>query len=107
MDSKLPTKEQTRQAINASIKHWENLRDGCGTGLGHGDCALCTLFLHGQDANKKYTECIYCPIAQKTGQPLCRGTPYRAATKLFYPINPDNPERRAAFQAMVDFLKSL
>lgn len=42
------------------------------------DCALCVKFL----STTNYT-CTGCPVMERSGQPLCNDTPYRAAYLAF------------------------
>lgn len=93
--------KKTLAALRASIRHWELMRDDPhGPERPTGDmCALCNLFLD--------KECAGCPVAQRAGHLMCKGTPYHYAHWLFYTIPlPDADWRRAA-QAEIKFLKSL
>ena len=85
---------ETIQALKDSIKHWENLRDGKEKRLGAAYCALCGLF---QRAHPTLA-CEYCPVKKKTGESMCRNTPYPG-----YEINrtPENAQKE------VDFLKDI
>lgn len=60
--------------LGASIEHWTRMRDdrgGCGEKPGSAECALCGEYFSGA--------CVGCPIAEKTGQKYCKGTPYYEA----------------------------
>ena len=83
------------QALKDSIKHWENLRDGKETKCGGEDCALCDLFRFPTDA---ILACEECPIRKKTGERMCRHTPYQAYETNRTPLNA---------QKEVDFLKDI
>jgi len=61
---------KTREALEGSIEKWRKIVDGMGTDLGHANCPLCQMFL-GEDES-----CTICPVKLKTGEELCRGTPY-------------------------------
>jgi len=67
-------KKKTLKAIKDSIKHWERI-----AAFKEGEipnsyqCALCQAF----------PTCIDCPVAIKTGQDLCEGTPYDDALISF------------------------
>lgn len=99
------TTPEVREALEASIKHWEENRDvstPIDVSYSSEDCALCQLFF--------YNHCIGCPIQERTGRALCEDTPYEdavdahSAWKNGYASQKDF---QAAAQAEVDFLKSL
>ena len=107
--------EKTREALEASIAHWEkNARspywDEVSTRAE--DCALCAQFIVGDNP-----DCAGCPVSTATGKDLCRGTPYPAASsarqrwcRASQERSANMPEAvafRAAAQAEVDFLKGL
>lgn len=95
----------TREALEASIKHWEenvSAKTVRAASTGARECALCQLFLEGS--------CKRCPVFERTGQPACRETPYDAASKAYVKWCLGNGTRRAfraAAQAELDFLRSL
>lgn len=97
------TKKETLAAIQDSIKHWERMRDGkngASENPGPAACALCVLFFDS-------SSCAGCPIATKTVQKLCLGTPYYDAEKT-WELRFEQPNAwRYASQEMIDFLKSL
>ena len=69
---------ETLQALKASIRHWRaNARAECwdDVSIGPGACALCGMYNAGGDKGP----CAGCPVAERTGQPHCIGTPYSAA----------------------------
>lgn len=99
---------EVREALEASIKHWEENRDALTPSdvrYSPENCALCELFFYNAP-----TRCIGCPIQERTGRTLCEDTPYedavnaRNAWKNGYASQEDF---QAAAQAEVDFLKSL
>lgn len=99
---------KVREALEASIKHWEKNRDvltPSDVSYSPENCALCQLFFYGHP-----NRCIGCPIRGRTGRPLCEDTPYEDAVnarndwKNGYASQEDF---QAAAQAEVDFLKSL
>jgi len=101
---------RTAEALEASIRHWEeNARAETITdaSVGTVDCALCNLFFW------KMPRCHGCPVAEKTKREVCTGTSYYAASDAFYAWReaPNSDYLRTAFhraaQAEVDFLKSL
>jgi hypothetical protein len=118
---------ETRVALEASIKHWENnvAAETCDQASTSGeDCALCLKFNWrcnpeiDRSDNTDENACLNCPVRQPTGEPLCYNTPYYTADEAIYfwsihigfDDSADN-EFRAAFriaaQAELDFLRSL
>lgn len=99
----------TLEALNESIKHWEENRDAEQHGAvatGIKACALCGLF--------REVDCKGCPVENKTKQMGCINTPYYAAleAKDDWEWADEDESRKAetfrdAAQAEVDFLKSL
>jgi hypothetical protein len=59
---------KTLAALKGSIEHWERVVEGEDIFIGSSGCALCGLF---RDAG-----CAKCPVAEKTGERLCYGSPY-------------------------------
>lgn len=101
MTGKPITREQTRAALVASIQHWEEnaaVTEVRSATTGPDGCALCGLFF--DDLN-----CAGCPVASRTGQPDCEGSPYWAA----YDARRDYDLRRfhIAAHAELAFLESL
>lgn len=96
---------ETLNALNESIKHWENMAlNGCRKQKPvEKQCALCLLFLDSSYAPQEH--CIRCPVCQKTGRRYCENTPYRKAYDLYR--NNDEQLFKLAAQEEVDFLKSL
>jgi hypothetical protein len=102
---------ETLKALKKSIKHWEGNAKADHVELAFVTsyhCALCDKFLVECD-----DLCIGCPVADKTEQPCCEGSPWEAAynARCYWYIKPNDIARRDAFraaaQAEVDFLKSL
>jgi hypothetical protein len=92
---------QTLAALKGSIRKWENIVAGTGVDKGVFNCPLCELFWD--------DDCTGCPVSERTGLMNCRGTPYNmweALTKRDDATHGD-PERIAAAQAELDFLRSL
>jgi hypothetical protein len=102
----------TREALELSIKHWENnvaAKIPNAVGLGSDSCALCVKF---QD----YGDCTTCPVRTFSGERSCRNTPYRSAVdahriwecNLDYDILGDFRKAfRVAAQKELDFLIGL
>lgn len=105
--------ERTREALEASIRHWEEnvkaARPG-GASCAASECSLCGLFFLPDDDSKT---CKGCPIFKHTGGIRCSDTPYVLAALGLeewreLPSNGPAAERfHVAAQAEVDFLKSL
>ena len=100
----------TLKAREASIRHWERMRDGRRRIVGkRGEqeleapfaphCALCRRFREGG--------CAGCPVADSTGVSHCEGTPYDEAYGAWHRNGPDSPEFRAAAAREVKFLRGL
>ena len=109
--------EKTLEALKASIAKWqENITASIPRvtfKVAPQDCALCNLFFFTDDF---YDRCLGCPIQQKTGKKVCKGTPYTEAAKAVE--NWDSrvgdkardrwrEKAQLAARAEVDFLKSL
>lgn len=82
---------EARIALENSIKKWEGIVAGIHHDNGWRDCPLCQLF-------QVKADCQGCPVMQETGEPFCRGTPYRDYSAY--------PSSEAA-QRELDFLRSL
>jgi len=63
-------KKETLEALEKSIKKWEKIVSGKEGDLGSRNCALCKLFA------TKDKRCVGCPVYMKTGERLCKKTPY-------------------------------
>lgn len=101
---------EASEALEASIAHWQrNLaaEKPSDVRLGVRNCALCDVFYSNL--------CKGCPVAAKTGQVWCSGSPYEGASgahDLWEDADPDTEDDaklawRAAAQAELDFLISL
>jgi len=69
---KIKISQRGMDALDKSIKHWKNLRDGKEHVIGSAECALCVEFSHVYPGEL----CKECPVKKVTGQDDCRGTPY-------------------------------
>ena len=103
----------TLKALEASIRHWERMRDGKRHIMGTGDykwpempvaehCALCRLFLIGVEMSDS---CVGCPV-NDAGHRHCRNTPYEQA-HLEHQRNGQSASFRAAAAREVEFLRGL
>lgn len=100
--------KRTREALEASIKHWQDnvaAETHLDADTGWRSCDLCLLFYN--------SDCEGCPVHRKTGKDACKGSPYGKASDALYrwELGPDIAERKSAFRAAaqkeLDFLISL
>lgn len=61
------------EALQHSLRHWQDNTAGVTRSIASQDCALCILFLH--------DGCKGCPIFEHTRREHCRNTPYWDAVK--------------------------
>lgn len=103
--------KRTADALEASIKHWEEnvaAETRYGTSTGPSECALCRLFW-------EKTKCDGCPVFARTGHVDCDSSPYVEADSARRAWNAARPESEAAMKARwrtaakaeLDFLISL
>ena len=99
---------KTREALEASIKHWEqNVAAGHpgAAKVGPGNCALCEAFHE--------AHCDMCPVRLETGAAYCHRTPYSRTAEAIvrWRWAMGDPLAREAWrkaaQAELDFLISL
>lgn len=101
--------KKTLTALKQSIAHWERHANGKARKkeeIYAQDCALCKIFYKRIDDQKIC--CAGCPVRQKTGKPICQGSPWmdaRANWRLT--MGEQSPAFHAAAMKMVNFLKSL
>lgn len=108
---------KTLTALKRCIMRWEKIAAGETYSAGADTCALCGLFNNDDtDDTDDNTRCNGCPVANKTGMTLCRGTPYlafvasageRATRWVGAPVWATNAAAEKAARAEVRFLKSL
>jgi len=100
--------EATREALEASIAHWQaaaEIDDPRKAQFGCQNCALCKLF--------RSKTCDGCPVATRTGIISCKGTPYANAivwrNRWIFDLEDRGAEAayRAAARREVEFLESL
>jgi len=102
--------ERTRVALLGAIAKWEGIVRGEVRDLGSGNCELCRTFYDNEDYDDDGNpdECLGCPVRERSGWQHCKGTPYGPwAMVAGYSQTADTPERRAAAQAELNFLRSL
>jgi len=106
----------THTPLEASIEHWTHNRDNpADATFGPDKCALCLehrRILPVDWAGHREIDCHTCPVAQRTGQNGCLGSPYQAACHTHNDwLDEPNPHTLAAWtaaaQAEIDFLISL
>jgi hypothetical protein len=99
-------KTDTRAALEASIKHWEEnvaAETAYDVKIGPNECALCRMYWEQHN-------CGECPVAAATGEPECDLTPFVDAWRAWGCWRESDDMRdawRQAAQAELDFLKSL
>ena len=96
--------ERTLTALRGSIEKWEAIVAGTGVDWGSINCPLCTEFCHGPNY------CAGCPVASKTGEKYCDGSPYIRFESVWpksVPIPDGRPIITELAQAEIDFLRSL
>lgn len=84
--------KETLEALQGSIRKWENIVAGTEEDEGQRNCPLCQLFC------TEESHCDNCPVAQAVQADYCNATPYAT-----YRIIPSIKNAKAE----LDFLKSL
>lgn len=116
--------KRTSDALEASIKHWqENVaaEKPSDVSLKGSDCALCRMFFN----SERVDSCSGCPVRIRTGRSSCGSTPYESAcyardewaesinsdwgngVRITKEIDDAREVWRTAARAELDFLKSL
>lgn len=74
---------EEREALDGSIAKWRAIAAGTHKNGGAADCPLCQLFnpyqqhqRHMPSSESVAAGCVGCPVAARTGQSFCRGSPY-------------------------------
>ncbi len=113
---------KVREALEASIKHWEEnvaAKTSEEAKVFGDSCALCKLFSEPYEASDPddYREnCGHpsfgkCPVFSKTGKNECGGSPWETAMNAWRAWNPQDPDFlvywQKVAQAELDFLCSL
>jgi hypothetical protein len=100
--------KQTAEALEKSIKKWEDILNNEDVDLGTKNCALCELFHH--------YNCNHCPVKNKSGMTFCNDTPYEKweihheemhGDPSFTKRQPNCPICEKLAKDEIDFLKSL
>jgi hypothetical protein len=65
--------ERTLTALRGSIAKWEGIVAGTAKNEGAGNCPLCQLFLVPAPLG---SECVGCPVRDRSGASNCFNTPY-------------------------------
>ncbi len=91
---------ETLAALRGSIAKWEKVVSAGADGTKWTDCPLCQMFWRGN--------CMGCPVADRTGQKICKGSPFTEYQDAIDVYGIDAVEvLRPHAQAELDFLKSL
>lgn len=106
---------KTLEALKGSIAKWQAIVDGTGEDRGFNNCPLCRLF--GVSHYAEEINCRGCPVFEKTGKHVCKGTPYYKWINIFDEIDWQyryreklivfNTDLLYAALAELEFLKSL
>lgn len=106
--------EEVREALEASIKHWEeNLaaEHPAQASVWGNKCALCQLFNYGTDEDCIHEDYGMCPVYEKTGENNCEESPWEDARAAYLRWNAYGNDKitqwKEAAQAELDFLCSL
>ncbi len=103
--------KSVRVLIQRSIdEKWKLIFEGTKEDQGSNDCPLCEEFLYNRDP-KVIGVCEGCPIAMKTGDTMCVGSPYFEWQQLCesdpHTDYADTPLKKTQAGLMIEFLKSL
>jgi hypothetical protein len=85
---------KTLAALEGSIKKWEAIVDKRRPNRGGADCPLCHLFnpffRHRTPGAVILSKkgCEGCPVAERTGQSFCKGSPYERIDAIEYSATP-------------------
>ncbi len=74
--------DRTLTALKASIEHWQENESALRVGdasISAGDCALCRMF-----RTDCMDQCKGCPVAEATGDILCKFSPYEEASEAYH-----------------------
>ncbi len=105
-------KASKARALDMSIAHWKRHKEGkaeSGEGIYSDDCALCVKYINDTEGYRD-AYCEKCPVKERTGYSLCRGTPWHLAAASFEQcsLSEDQSEEfRKAAAEMHSFLISL
>lgn len=104
MNTQEITPEQTAQALEESIAHWERFSTGTASDYEtpySAHCPLCSL--HSPIENG----CNGCPVKEKTSLDNCAMTPWRDAATAWHDHGRNSATFQSAAKLELDFLKSL
>lgn len=97
------------KALRGSIRKWQKIVSGKGLDHHAKNCPLCVQFIQ--------NNCDGCPVARKTKEAFCEGSPYEKWEDALGDMCPRNdsggydfyryPEARLAAKEELEFLKSL
>jgi hypothetical protein len=96
---------ETRDALLGSIEKWKKIEEGTGKDNGCDNCPLCKIFL--------VSACQGCPVHERTGLPICYGTPYMVWTRAviadnrYGPYRATTPQLKELAHKEREFLESL
>lgn len=100
--------KKTLEALKDSIAHWDRMSKGKAGPLEIPDadnCALCRIYNNG--FNRVNRGCAGCPVMAKTGESVCRSTPFMAAHRAWQLKGIKSLSFQYEAVKMRNFLKSL
>jgi len=103
---------ETLEALKESISHWFRLstkKTLPGENVGAEHCSLCKLF-NQHSLEDRATNCVGCPVYEKTGKQYCSDTPYEHIDNISYDTEEEFlvcPEFIGLANNELDFLQSL
>lgn len=97
--------KKTLKALQGSIRKWDGIVEGIIRDKGTKNCPLCTLFYDSNIATD--TNCLGCPVATRTGEPMCFDTPYYGFPGLSNAGWAESKEAKSAARAEHKFLVEL
>lgn len=104
--------QMTRDALEASIKHWQEIAEVSTPDqvkIGPYDCALCQMFnIYDDEFDEE--NCIDCPVNHSTGKRYCNGSPFEKVwqtSQSWIAGKTTVEDFRVAAKAELDFLISL
>jgi len=96
----------TLEALNGSIKKWQDIVDGTGEDNGWRNCPLCVMFLDERS-------CDRCPISEAVDDTGCTGTPheqweeYQGEKEMVFPRAVFDTTSQRLAEEELEFLKGL
>ena len=98
--------------LRCIFEKWNPVAMGCKEEQGPKDCALCQVYNNRNDCAlcqvyNDRNDCKGCPIAEQTGYPLCKGSPYDDYNNFLGGYKQDIISARDAMAYEIEYLISL